>query len=258
MMRKVMLLVMVSLFLMNSVALSAFAQNDGRDAAVALAASHDDLSQHLATYEAWYGEAYEDSGGWWWVDFYADEDGEDDEWLGNAYVNIDTGEIVNAFAPLALLPEDYELGYTIVEDLLSDDREVVAFLGDIEDWDVYIDYDRYDQVWYVYMSRGLAAYTARLYVDLDNESAYLESFKDANALDAQERRNLARNLALELVWQAEGIDQAIAGVDDWRTYVSRQDNGIYSVILATEARELFYALVDVERRTVIEARIVRQ
>lgn len=255
MLRKLLLLILVGLVWTGGMALT-FAQDDERDIAVALAASHPDMVDYLATYDDWYGEAYEDHDGWWWVDFYAEASGEEDEWLGNAYVNIETGEIVDLFAPVPLSEADYDLGYAIVEDTLSDDREVVAFLGDVEDWDIYIDYDRFEQVWYAYISRGLEAYSARLYVDFENEGAYLERFEDANALNAQERRNHARNRALELVWEAPDIDQAIADVDDWTTYVSRQDNGVYSVMLATTDRELFYALVDVERGMVLESRVM--
>lgn len=262
MFRKFVLMALALLLMGSSLATPVFAQGDDADAAIAVALSNEEISAFLATNEGWEAGAYYEEGeGFWFVEFfmpYSDEEDEG-EWLGFAMVSLDSNEVVEMFLPIPLTDDEYEEQLVLVEATIRNDPRVTTLLGDLSQYSMWFEYDRYEQVWYVEIYRGLESYYATLYVFAEaNEEpqAYLQELGDANELTEEEQRYVDRYTAIDLAFSADGIDQVLLTDDEWQTYVSLQDDNIYSVIFATSERELFYALVDIENMTVIESRVL--
>jgi hypothetical protein len=216
-----------------------------------LVAQSEEFVDWLPQYPGWIGYAYgPDENGVWYVEFY---DQAEEEWLGYANVDDATQEIIDSFAPKPLPAEEYQAGRVKVEMMVLDDPEVQGQLGNPALWEVETDYNRWDAIWEVNFYRGLEALTVSAY--LTEEYFTIEEIVDPNALDAEAALEEARNRAIELAYSAEGIDVALNGHDDWITYTEHQGGAIWSVGFAAGDKALFYALVDLDRETVVESSV---
>ncbi len=231
------------------------AQDDDPQAqlAIALVSASPEFADFLAEYPNWSAGAEQEDGNWWYVEFW---DETTDEWLGDATVNIETGEISESFVPRPLSAEEYAEWQARVRQYALTNLEVVAVLGDPEAWDVWVDYDRFDAQWYVEFTRGLDRYIAIVLVETDDggrQTIYLDEFFDANEMDAEERERANRDAAVALAYEAEGVDEALDGYDDWTTYVEPMEENIYSVEFVAGGQELFHAVVNIAENTILES-----
>jgi hypothetical protein len=218
--------------------------------AIALVAAVPEVAAHLASYPEWSGDAYfEDANSQIYeVSFYSESA---NEWLGSGQANIETGEVLDYYVPRELAPEEYQQQLAQVKMFLDDDPEVQGRLVPRPDfWEEYIDYNRWDQNWQAYYSRGLEEFVVVLaFYDGD---LYIDQIYDPWVFDAEQEVRRQRDLALELVWQANGIDGALDGVDNWATYAAQQSDSIWTVEFVTEDQLLFSALVDIENWQILE------
>ena len=223
---------------------------DDSEKAIALAAATDDAAAHLVNYPDWTADAYpeDEEAGLWGVDFYSEAA---DEWLGYALVDLAAQEIVEMVVPRELTTEEYQAGLEKVEAFVLQDAEVLALLGDLSQWDRDTAYNRWDETWETWFSRGLDEWM--VVTTLDGDDVYLDGIYDPYEFEAEQEQQVRQDQAIGLAWEAEGIDQALDGVDNWRNYVSPQSDTIYAVTFATEDAELFYALVDIEAGQVLES-----
>ena len=217
--------------------------------AVLLLAAHEPVSSFLADYSDWQGEARQEheQGNIWSVELYSEAA---DEWLGYGLVNAKTGEIIEFFVPRELTPEEFQAGRERVEKLVFGDAEVLALLGDPELWEHETGYDRWEARWYVWFAKGLDEWAVT--VEMGDGWESIEII-DPNALEEAEQEQLLRDQAIELAYEAEGVDKALDGVDDWRTYVEHQGGSQWTVSFVNDGEELFFALVDVESWQVLDS-----
>jgi hypothetical protein len=129
---------------------------------------------------------------------------------------------------------------------------VQARLGNPALWYHDVSYDRWEESWKAYYSRGLEEMVITLYID-DNNDVYLDSIIDPSVLNEEEATEERRNRAITLAYSAEGIDEALAGVDNWRTYVEDQGDGQYTVAFSTTDRPLYRVHVNIDQARIIEA-----
>ncbi len=246
------LTVLALVVLIPAAGVPVIAQGGDEQTAINLAATSGEFADWLAGYNHWQGSAYPDDTepGLWYVDFY---DETVDEWLGWAAVDLNTGEIVDSFVPRPLPPEEFQAGQERVTAFVLNDPEVLALLEDPDLWELGVDFNRYDQQWEAWFARGLDALVVTLYQDGDN--FYIDEIEDANALSEQQALQAARDQAITLAYEAEGVWEALDGVDDWYTYTERQGDNLWSVEFTTADGELFYALVDVAAEKVLETAI---
>lgn len=218
--------------------------------AVQLMAEIPEVADWLANYPDWSGNAWAEGedGRFYTVDLYSEAA---DEWLGWGYVNVADGLVEDYFVPRELSAEEFQIGREKVETFVFGDEEVLARLGNVADWGYDTWYNRWDANWQVWFWYGLEELAVT--VGFWEEEPYLESIANPAEFEAEEALENSKNQAIELAWQAEGIDQAVAGVDNWQTYVSQQGDTVWAVTFATEDQELFYALVDIESWTVLES-----
>jgi hypothetical protein len=231
----------------------AFAQDDEiSQALVQVVALSETFADWLPNYEGWYGNAWEtEYPGVYYVEFY---NGDGSEWLGYATINRATGEIYESFAPKPLSPDMYQHQLELIETLVLDDSEVAAVLGDARLWDRYTDYNRWEQVWEVRFYRGLDAILVRAALD-ENDFFWLDSIADENELTEDQAIQDARDRAVSLAYDADGVDRALTGYDNWTTIVQHIRGSQWSVSFVVPERELFYALVDLATARVVESRI---
>ncbi len=209
---------------------------------IQLIANHPDAVTYLADYPNWSAEAWQEDGDVWGADFY-DAEG---EWIGYGQVNLQSGEVLELYAPRDLTPEEFQTGQEAVEKLVLNDAEVLALLGDPADWDRGSDYDRFEESWGVWFDKGLESWLVMVRQDEDTGKYHIEEIFDPMAFDAAQAQEEARNQAIELAYSADNIDEALDGVDDWRTYAENQGGSVWSVSFAADGEELFYALVDIK------------
>ncbi len=217
--------------------------------AIQLAVAQPEVAAWLVNYPDWTGNAWVDSedGRFYSVDFYSETA---DEWLGWVYVDVVDQVVTDFFVPRELTAEEFQAGLEKVEQFVMQDGEVLTRLGNTASWEHETSYNRWDAEWVVWFWYGLDELAVT--VDFWEDEPYLVAIENPNEFDAQTTLENNRNQAIELAWQGEGIDQALAGVDNWQTFVSHQGGSIWAVTFATEERELYYALVDIENWNVLE------
>ncbi len=232
------------------------AQDDPQDPQAALAiqlvAASDQFADFLATYPDWQGWAEQNDGDWWYVEFWSEAA---DEWLGNALVNIQTGEISESFVPRPLSAEEYATWQPRVQQYALDDAEVQTLLGDPSQWDIWTDYDRWEAHWYVDFMHGLDHYVAIVSVDTNDageQVLVLDDLYDANEMEAERRERANRDEAVALAYESEGVWDALDGHDDWTTYVEPMEENVYSVEFVAGGQELFHAVVNIAEGTILE------
>src|SRR5262249_13921527 len=141
-------------------------QDDEAEQYIALVAATDDFASWLANYDGWKGYANpNDDGSVWYVEFH---DAADEEWLGYAGVDVNTKEIVESFIPLPLPQEVYDANVGRVRAMVLDDPEVLARIVDPALWYINTDYNRFEQDWEVWLSRGVDSLVVKATLDEDN------------------------------------------------------------------------------------------
>ncbi len=224
-------------------------QGDGQQA-IDLLTAVPEVTQHLANYPDWTGEAWldDEANNIWSVNLYSEAA---DEWLGYGVVNLDTQEVIEYFVPRELTPEEFQEQLAIVENFVLNDAEVIALLGDLSLWEHESNYNRWDANWETYFWHGIDAWTV-VTVFYDGE-IHLDTIIDQNAFDEAEQDALNRNEAIQLAYDADGIWDELDGVDDWHAYVESQGGTVWTVEFVGNGQEYFYAVVDIESRQILES-----
>ena len=218
-------------------------------AAIGLAAANPEVAAFLQGYSDWHGHVYLEEGqdGVFYVEFYSDNV---DEWLGYALVDLQAGALLEHFVPRDLTTAEFAAGQAQVRDLVFGDGEVLAILGDSSDWGHEIEFNRWERAWEVYFWRGLDEIIVSVY--LDEEGSWLEIW-DPSTLTAEQARELSRNQAIEIAYQADGVGEALEGHDDWTTYVEHLGDDRWSVSFIAGDDVLFFAAVDISTGRVLES-----
>ncbi|GJM42323.1 MAG: hypothetical protein DHS20C20_26050 [Ardenticatenaceae bacterium] len=218
--------------------------------AIQLMAEVPEVATWLANFPDWSGNAWQEEGDgrFYTVDLYSEAA---EEWLGWGYVNVEDEQVEDYFVPRELSAEEYQAGRELVETFVFADEEVLARLGTVENWDFETWYNRWNANWDVWFWYGLEELAVT--VNIWEGEPYLEAIYNPADLEAEEAEENSKNEAISLAWEAPGIDQALAGVDNWQTYVSQQGDSLWAVSFANAEQELFFALVDIASWTVLES-----
>jgi hypothetical protein len=219
---------------------------------IAFLAASDPFAEWLSAHPGYIPESGgPDEDGLWYIEFY---DAAHEEWLGYAKVHGDTLEITESFAPLPLPPDVFQAQMPQVLQVVEHDAEVLAWLNDLPDlWDVYADWNRWDQRWEVYFVRGIQK--VAVYALLDEAGdVVISDVLDPDALTDEQALAEARNSAINLAYSAPGLDQALAGHDDWTTLAQQQGgDSVWGIAFVDGDTRLLFVLVDVASGEVLSA-----
>ncbi len=223
------------------------AQDADEQATIDFVSTHPEFADYLATYPDWthYAEVYD--GNFWYVEFYSEQE---DEWLGYAVVNMDTMEFTEFFVPKPLPPGEFAVMQPRVQEFVLNDGEVQALLDNPNFWDIWVDYNRWEQYWEVSFYRGIEAWVVALYIEGDE--IYIDQIFDPNVLEEDDLLNSQRYEAIALAYEADGIDIALANHDNWTTYVSPQGENRWAVDFVVNGQMVFHALVNIDSWTVLQ------
>jgi hypothetical protein len=218
--------------------------------AIQILAAIPEVGEWLATFPDWEADAWQDDedGRFYSVDLYSEAA---DEWLGWGYVNVSDGTVDDYFVPRELSAEEFQAGLERVEQFVFSDGELLGRLGDVANWEHDSWYNRWEGNWEIWFWYGLEEVAVT--VSIWEDELYIDRIYNPAELEAEEAAENSKNMAIDLAWQADGIDQAVAGVDNWQTYVSQQSETVWAVTFATTDQELFYALVDIESEQILES-----
>lgn len=211
---------------------------------VAFVAENGPFADWLAAHPGYQPEAWgPDEQGLWYIEFY---DAAHEEWLGYAKIHGDTLEITESFAPLPLPPEVYQEQMPRVLETAQYDAEVLAWLDNVPDlWDVYSDWNRWDQRWEVYYVRGIQRVAVYAVFD-ENDRVVIADVLDPDQLTDEDALAAARDSAVNLAYSAPGIDDALAGHDQWTTYAQQQGgDDVWGIAFVDGDTRLIFVLVDV-------------
>lgn len=202
------------------------------------------LADFLEQYPQWTAYAYAETETQWHIDFY-----DEGSWVGNVFLDTANNEIYDSYLVKDLSPEAFQTGKAKIEKLVFRDAEVLALLGDKDEWTYDISYNKWEQRWQMTFWRTIEA----LAIDFDeyDERFYIARMYDPYAFSAEEQEELERNKAIELAYAAEGIYEALEGLDAWHTYAEPIAEGIWGVEFSGGQR-FFYAVVDLAKEAVIE------
>lgn len=215
--------------------------------AIELIVKNKQVTTFLKDYPDWRAETYHDGETTWHVDFYTGDD-----WLAFAHINVETKGVFDTKLPKKLSEKEFAARKEKIEQIVFNDAEVLALLATVEDWDYEVNYDSYEEKWWMNFWRGIDTLTVDLYPD--NNSFHIDRIYDPEAFDKEEAERVARDQAIELAWQAEGIGEALDGHDNWRTYAEPQEGNTWTVSFDISDKNLFSALVDVEAWEVLETK----
>ncbi len=221
-----------------------FALESGAQEAILRVVYDEALTEFLDQYPNWSANAYADNETQWHVDFY---DGED--WVGNAHIDFSTDQLFEVYLVKDLSPEAYALGKEKLEQLISSDAEILAIIGDLKSWNYDISYNKWESRWQAWFDRNIE--TVAINFDEYDERFYVGEIYDPYAFTAEEQEELERNKAIELAYSAEGIDEALNGVENWHTYAEPLGENLWGVEFGGEER-YFYAVVNIDSEEITE------
>lgn len=206
----------------------------------------------LADYDSWHVEMwFNEEEQRMEIDLFDDEW----NWLSWGAISLDENAVLEMYAPQPLTAEEYQTQQVQAESIVLDNGEVLAILGDPTKWERYAWYDEWEGAWEVAFYHGIDEYV----VTVDNYDGEMVVGAIRNLVLLEEEQQVAdnQNRAIELAWQAEGIDQELFGGDEemeWQTFVTHLENSQYGVSFATADGELFFALVDIDSQQVLESK----
>lgn len=213
--------------------------------AIALVAKSREARPRLARYPGWTAGAEQDDGTVWHVWFERNDD-----WLGEAYVDLESREVRDVYIPVEPTPAERARVVPQLRQLVARDAEVQALLEDPADWDEEIDYDKWEDVWYVRYWRGEDAVGVRIAQE-GGRWRVVDVF-DPLALEEERARRHAQDRAITLAYTAEAVGRALEPYDDWRAYAEPAGEGRWTVSFATPEKTILTALVDLQNARVLE------
>ena len=132
------------------------------------------------------------------------------------------------------------------------DAEVLAWLDNLPNlWDVYSDWNRWDQRWEVYYVRGIQRVAVVASFD-ENDHVVIDDVLDPDTLTGEDALAHARDSAINLAYSAPGMDAALAGHDQWTTYAQQQGgDDVWGIAFVDGDTRLIFVLVDVANEAIL-------
>jgi hypothetical protein len=212
--------------------------------AITLVANSREARPRLARYPGWTAGAEQTDGSVWHVWF---ERG--DDWLGEACVDLVSKKVSEVYIPVDPTPSERARAVPKLRRLVARAPEVQALLGDPDDWDEEITYDKWEDAWFVYYWRGDDAVGVRL--SSDGAKYHIDDVFDPLALSEERAKRHDRDRAIRLAYEVDQIGLALDPYDSWKAYAEPAGQGRWTVSFATPERTILTALVDLKSGRVL-------
>jgi len=231
--------------------LPAFADPSPAQQAINIAARQPAIAAALTHFPDWSAIAEEDDPdeNTWYVTFY--EDQQQEEWLADALVDLDTEEVLEFYAPVFLTPEEEARQRAEVEALVLADPQVLALLGDPEDWQRYSDYDPYEVAWHVQFEHGLDAWDVIVMRDVDDRWQ-IDAIRDPMAFDEEEQQQVDRDKAIELAFESDALWRTLDEYDNWTALASPLTEAQWGVSFLSGTKEVYFVRGDIVAWEILE------
>ncbi|MEM6283338.1 MAG: hypothetical protein AAF787_14180 [Chloroflexota bacterium] len=216
-------------------------------------AATEDFAANLAQYPGYQSFAYEEGNEYVLIGFFA-SDGEDEEiFLGEAFVQRDNMQIVEAFVPVFLSPDEIAQRTPEIIAIAEADMAVASMIAELELTNPQVEYEPDEQTWVVFYEQGYDFYEVILGADEEAMTGLMVlDVRVFSEFDEAEREQLARDEAITLAFEAD----ALANIDlpeDWFTRITPLGANLYGVDFITEDVTLIVqVIVDINQQQIIE------
>lgn len=211
------------------------------------AAQLPELKNALTAFTDWNADADFD-GEMWWLEFYTESD-----WIGWAGYDPATNRISESEVMQFFTEEEIDAVRPKFLAAALADPEMQALVPDPENWWQEINHNPYENYWYASFYQEVEAWMAIMYID-ENDQIYVDSIIDPEAFEAEQLERVNRDTAIEIAYEADALWESLANVDDYKTLVTPQSSTQYAVSFVTDNQELFYALIDIKARAILETK----
>jgi hypothetical protein len=254
-------LIILGLFLtLMLAAVPAIAQESFTEAdAIAAVLEDPTFTDGLAQVEGWTAAAYDtrNAYGIWRVQFW-DGSGEDLAW---ADVNPARRKVYSFEAYFPVSEQVYEAAYTPLRAFVDSHPDLVELLGSPEAYDIYIDYDRWNRHWGVYIDAGADSLwiAVRFAGGASPEHGYftdprLVALYFSNVLSYSDWQESQKALATVTAHQHAEIGRALEGVIGWTTaaYAVDDNPNLWVVVFKDGERLIAEVTVDINASQIVD------
>lgn len=222
--------------------------------AIDLALTAPDCRNATEGYEDWKARAYDSENPWhiWHVEF-RNSEGND---LGYADVSVVDERVYHAECYFGPTDEQLETAQPILEAFLSSNDEILALLDDVEEHEMYIDFDGYNNWWGVYIANDPNS----LYVTVRFAEPYPSSLDDPQLIEIHfsdmpsydEWFGSTSQQAVVVAFADRQVADVLAKDEGWTTDIEHVQGSVWKVNFMQADRWLGSATVDVNTREVLE------
>jgi hypothetical protein len=250
MLRPLTVLLLLSLLVMPSSAQDSFTSQD----VIAIVAAHPAFATGLDNSGDWSARAYNTRNryGIWRVEF-KNAAGDD---LGWATVDPAKERLYSYEAYFGATDAQRLAAEPILREFISTQPELLALLEDPSIYDMYVDYDGYNDWWGVYIDIGAdSLYVVIRFADHNPDSLenpQLVTIYFENVLSYDEWYTASSQAAIAIAFQQSEIAAALRGSDDWTTTTSTEDSRTWQVVFLLNDTPAAEAIVNLEDKTVVE------
>lgn len=215
--------------------------------AIVLVAKSREAKPRLARYPGWVAEAEVEDGDVWHVSFERE-----DEWLGEAYVNLATRKLLELSLPVEPTPAERARVVPLLRRLAAADAGLQKRLALLEGWEEEIRYDKWEEAWFLSYWQGEEAVAVR-FAFYDGRWHIDEVF-DPLELSAEQARRHAQNRAIQLAYDVPAVGQALEPYDEWKAYAEPEtpDLARWTVSFEVPGRTIVSVRIDVVRGEALE------
>ncbi len=209
--------------------------------AIQIAAESEPFEDWLDQHPGWNGYAAPTNAEQtvWKVDFNMP-----DEWLGGAWVNIETGELSNVFVPRPYPADQYAETQARIQKLVMEDAEVRALMAGGTGWDVSTEFDRFSQSWKTHIRSGDEVFLVEAGI---NEYGFnINQVRVGEVFEVFNRYQDTNARVVDQLFSHDGLWMVLEAMPDNKLYTAYWYGSTWSAEFVSDGRLIFHALIDVE------------
>ncbi len=224
------------------------------DEVIAIVAAHPAFATGLENSRDWTARAYNTRNryGIWRVEF-RNADGDD---LGWAELNPYNERFYSHEAYFGATEAQVTAAEPILREFISTQPDIVELMEDPSVYDMYVDYDGYNDWWGVYIDRAADSLYVVVRFAENNpdslENPQLVTIYFENILSYDEWYTASSQEAIAIAFQQSEIAAALRGSENWTTTTTTEDSIVWNVVFLVDAVPVAEATVNLDDKSVVE------